>query len=105
MTAAVKDLWSRMRTVVEAMQTRLGVADDGKPLKFHDTLVTNIEELLSRVPQLNLTGDADIEAISAEMRDLVAFEPSTLREDVFVRNQVADRAKAIAARMKCFVGE
>lgn len=102
-TLAIKDLWGRLHTVVSAMSDRLNVADDGKPLKFHDTLVTNIEDLLDRVPQLNLTGDPEIVEITTAMRELVAHEPSTLREDMLVRDEVSKAAAALAKRMAGFV--
>lgn len=102
-TLAIKDLWGRLHTVVSAMSDRLNVADDGKPLKFHDTLVTNIEDLLDRVPRLNLTGDPEITAITTAMRELVAHEPSTLREDMLVRDEVSKAAAALAKRMAGFV--
>lgn len=102
-TQAVKDLWRRLHAVVAAMSERLGVADDGKPLKFHDTLVTNIRELLDRVPQLNLTGDAEITGITTAMRKLVEHEPAMLRADVLVRADVSQAAAALVERMRGFV--
>ena len=104
-TLAIKDLWTRLHTVVTAMQTRLEIGADGKPLKFHDTLVSNIEDLLAKVPQLNLTGDPEITAMTEEMQSLIAFEPATLREDLTARSEVATKARQLAARMACFVGE
>lgn len=103
-TMAIKELWGRLHAVVTAMQTRLDVGTDGKPLKFHDTLVSNIEDLLDKIPQLNLTGDNEITTMTHEMRALVAHQPSTLRDDVQVRNEVAAKARELAKRMACFVG-
>lgn len=103
-TLAIKDLWGRLHTVVSAMQNRLEVGTDGKPLKFHDSLVGNIQDLLDRVPQLNLTGDDEITTMTNDMRALVAFGPATLREDLAVRTEVATKAKELAARMACFMG-
>ena len=102
-TLAIKDLWGRLHAVVTAMQTRLEVGTDGKPLKFHDTLVSNIEDLLSKVPQLNLTDDSEITTMTQEMRELICHTPATLREDLLVRTDVAAKAKALAAKMSCWV--
>ncbi len=104
-TMAIKDLWGRLHTVVTAMQTRLETGTDGKPLKFHDTLVSNIEDLLAKVPQLNLTGDEEITTMTNDMRALVAYKPVTLREDMTVRTDVAAKARELAKRMACFVGD
>ena len=104
-TLAIKDLWTRLHAVVSAMQTRLEMGSDGKPLKFHDSLVGNIQELLDRVPQLNLTGDPEITTMTEQMRELVEFGPATLREDMTVRVDVAAKARELAKRMSCFVGD
>lgn len=102
-TMAIKDLWGRLHAVVTAMQTRLETGTDGKPLKFHDTLVSNIEDLLAKVPQLNLTGDAEITTMTNDMQELIAHKPVTLREDMTVRLDVAAKARELAKRMACFV--
>lgn len=102
-TLAIKDLWGRLHSVVTAMQTRLEVGTDGKPLKFHDTLVSNIEDLLDKVPQLNLTGDPEITTMTEEMRSLVAHQPATLREDMTVRSETARKAAALAKKMAAWV--
>lgn len=102
-TQAVKDLWGRLHLVVQNMSERLQFSDDGKPLKFHDSLVDNMRELLDRVPQLNLTGDPEIKRYSSEMQALLAFGPETLRNDIAVRSEVSAKAAELAKRMKCFV--
>ncbi len=102
-TDALKDLWTRMHTVVSAMSDRLSVPHGEKGGKFRDTLVDNIEELLERVPKLNLTGDPEIEKLSADMQALIC-QPETLRADPVVRAEKAAKAKALAARMSAYVG-
>lgn len=102
-TLAIKDLWGRLHTVVSAMSSRLEIGTDGKPLKFHDTLVSNITDLLDKVPQLNLTGDPDITTMTSLMRKLVDHDPATLREDLTVRTDVAKKARELAKRMQCYV--
>lgn len=103
-TGAIKDLWGRLHGVVSAMSTRLEVGADGKPCKFHDTLVSNIEDLLSKVPQLNLTDDPEITTMTNAMRELIGYSPATLREDMTVRSEISVKAKQLAERMACFVG-
>ena len=103
--AALKDLSGRMYAAVSAMQARLEIAPGEKGAKFHDSLVENIRELIKRIPKLNLTDDKEIIALSAEMEELVAHSPLTLREDPLVRNQTADKARALAARMATYIGE
>jgi hypothetical protein len=89
--------------VVTNMQERLKVGDDGKALKFHDTLVENMRDLLDRVPALNLTGDPEITTMTNAMRELVAYDANTLREDFSVRSEVSAKAALLAKQMACFV--
>lgn len=102
-TSAIKELWGRLHTVVSNMSERLKMGEDGKPLKFHDTLVENMRELLDRVPQLNLTSDPEIKRYSSEMQALLVHGAETLRNDITARSQVSVKASELAKRMACFV--
>jgi hypothetical protein len=102
-TLAIKDLWGRLHGVVSAMSNRLQEGQDGKPLKFHDTLVSNIEDLLNKVPQLNLTDDPEITTMTNAMRELIGYSPATLREDMATRISISGKAKELADRMACFM--
>lgn len=101
-TAATKDLWERMHTVVKAMAERLAVPHGEKGGKFHDSLTQNIEDLLVRVPALNLTGDAAITSLSDDMRKLLCA-PQALRDNPDLRDEKAALAKALASRMAQYV--
>src|ERR1039458_897454 len=50
----MQDLWVRLHKVVAKMAGTLSDPEKG----FHKTLVTNIEDLVEILPQLNITGDA-----------------------------------------------
>jgi hypothetical protein len=104
-TEALRDLWGRMHTVVSAMHERLSIPVGLPGAKFHDTLTGNIEELLERIPKLNLTNDPEITAIADQMRDLVSESPDTLRNAPDVRSETAKRAAALAKRMSQYVGD
>ena len=104
-TLAIRDLWGRLHGVVSAMADRLEYTSEGRLPKFHDTLVSNISDLLDKVPQLNLTDDPEITTMTNAMRELIGYSPATLREDLTARSEVSIKAKALAARMACFVGE
>lgn len=101
---AVKDLWTRMHKVVTNMQERLAVPLDekGKPQKggkFHDTLVTNVAELVELLPRLNLTNDPEIARMATDMGQLVAFPAETLRVSPEARSATQAKAAALAKRM------
>ena len=51
--AAMGDVWTRVASIVEHFSSR--TAPDVK--RFHETTVTNLQELVNLMPSLNLIGD------------------------------------------------
>lgn len=101
---AVKDLWKRMFTVVDNMQSKLTVPHGEKGGTFHDTLVSNVAELVEIMPKLNLTGDPEIAKFGEEMKLLAAHEPQALRTQPDVRTATAKKAAELAKRMSQYIG-
>lgn len=105
---AMKSVWERLRAVVQHMSDRLklyGVGDDGSVKNpFRDTLVTNVRQLLTIVPTLNLTADPDITAFCTEIGEqLTVFTAAELREIEPVRQSTAKHADAILAKMEAYL--
>lgn len=103
LTDAIKDLWARMYKVVGNMQERLAVPVGEKGGKFHDTLVTNVQDLIELLPKLNLTNDPDIARAAQEMSALVQHPAETLRQSEEVRKATCAKAAALAKRMSQYV--
>ena len=103
---ATMDIVKRMRDVVGKMAERLSaykVTKDGVENRFHDTLVSNIGDLITLVPILNITGDPNITKLAMEMTDLIQYHPQQLRDDDVLRKDTAERADAILKAMEDFV--
>lgn len=101
LTAAVKDLWERVREKVSKMQERLS----SKDAVFRNSLVDNMVEMVELLPRLNLTNDPGLEAVRKEIEaKLCSFSPQVLRDDEDVRHQVADDAQAILEKMSGYIG-
>jgi hypothetical protein len=105
---AMSDVWARLRKVVGKMAESLkayGMTTSGKVENaFRDTLVTNITDLLSILPSLNITNDANITAFASEIEaSLTKYSPDQLRESEIVRADVATRADEIFSKMAAFV--
>ncbi len=73
-----------------------------KKPKFHDTLVTNINDLVTLLPQLNITDDPDIIKAVASMKSLVV-DPGNLRQNSAFRSQKAKEAQAILAKFDSYM--
>ncbi len=93
--AAVRDIWNRLMTPVQALSEKLSSKDG----IFRDSLIGNVTEILDLVPQLNLTNSADLQRAADQIKERFAnLDPQTLRSDVNVRKQVAAEAKDLIAK-------
>lgn len=96
---AMQDAWRRVYEVVERAHERLS---DPKAI-FRNSLVENAVELCSLLPQLNVVGDPDLEAMRQRLeRSLAACDPQSLREEPALRSKVADEMSAIMSKMAPF---
>ena len=103
---AVGDLYRRLAEAVERVSERLDEDDDGKPLVFRDTMISNIRNLVDVVPRLNIFGDQRLAHLCEQVKDRIAgVEPDSLRPsgvfDPVVRAQVKRDADAL---MEQFAG-
>jgi hypothetical protein len=97
---ANQDLWNRLRLAVDNMVLRLG---DPKG-RFHDTLVSNLQELVELVPKLNFTGDEALEKVGARCaEELAVHDPQVLRDDAGLRARVAAQAREISSAMDAYM--
>ena len=94
-TNANKDLWDRLSLAVANIRGRLQVPD----AKFHDTLISNLQDLVALIPNLNVTGDANLDAVVKRCEVLTLHSPVTLRNDTATRAEVAQQAKEISEIM------
>jgi hypothetical protein len=86
---ANQDAWTRLHTVLSKLSDRLIVDEDGKKNVFHDTIVTNAEELCDLLKALNVTGDADLERARRRLQDAMqGVTPKELRDELSTRLDV-----------------
>ena len=77
---AVGDLYRRLAEAVERVSERLNEDENGKPLVFRDTMISNIRDLVDVVPRLNIFGDDRLARLCEQVKDRIAgVEPDSLR--------------------------
>jgi hypothetical protein len=97
---AMRDPYQRLFDAVSRMVNRLS---DPKAV-FHDTLVSNVADLVCILPALNITGDAQLEALRLDAGRMIAgLTPQALRDDPVTRANVAQEAAAIERAMAAFM--
>lgn len=98
---AMRDLWSRLHEGVSKLVQRLGDPD----AIFRDTLITNLRDLCSLLPRLNLTNDPELENTRLAVEEkLASCDPQLLRHDAAVRARVAAEAAKIQQTMAAYMG-
>lgn len=97
---AMADVWTRVASMVEHFSAR--TSPDIK--RFHDTTVTNLQELVNLMPSLNLIGDPDLRAMTARLKQsLCLYEPKDLRKNEAMRAAAKAEADQIMEDMKGFM--
>lgn len=67
---------------------------------FHDTLVTNVSDLVNILPDLNLQNDSKLTQITEELKTLIEHSATDLKSDPEKRQNTAAKAKAISNAMQ-----
>lgn len=100
-TGAMREVWQRLHEHVSKMADRLTIPD----AVFRNSLVENVRELCKLLPLLNLTNDAQLAAMGAEVQaKLSVYDPDDLRDNKVTRAKIAQAASDIQRRMAGFMG-
>jgi hypothetical protein len=96
LTRGTEDLWKRLREVVSHMVERLNEPES----RFHGSLVTNIADLVEILPKLNVSGDADLNRFTEQIKQrLCNYSAQELKKNEFLRAVTATDASKIVAEM------
>lgn len=98
--AAQADVWKRLAETVGSFAETMDEPDK----IFRNSKVTNLLELLEKIPGLNVLDNPDIEAIRQELvKKLGSADADEIRKNPDVRAEMAGEAKAIMDRMGGFM--
>ena len=94
---AMHSIWTRLDEMVTNIATTLK-----EPKKiFRDSLINNLKEYVELIPQLNLTGDSELEKIRQEAKSkLTKLMPENLRKHKRDRKQAALNAEEIMKKIQ-----
>lgn len=93
---AMKEAWGRLHSAVVNMATNLSDPDK----IFRDSLVGNLEKIVDILPDLNISDDPDLTAMTNSVKSvLCGYTAKELRKDKELRKHVAEDASSIATRM------
>jgi hypothetical protein len=93
---STQDSWTRLHKVLSNLSERLVIEEDGTKRKFHDTLVSNAEELCELLDALNVTADPDLERARSKLLDaMTGVTPKELRTEDSTRIETKRKVDAI----------
>jgi hypothetical protein len=103
---AMREVWTRLHDVVSrAAGTLAQSRDGGKPAIFRDTLIGNISELCTLLPNLNVMDDPNLEKMRVEIEKLVAgISLEDCRKNSDTRVQASHALDDIASKMSAYMG-
>ena len=86
--AAQHDAWNRLYEALSRIKDRLTLEEDGKRRIFHDTTITNAQELCELLTPLNVTNDPKLEAARRMLEDAIGgVNPQELRKEESMRSE------------------
>lgn len=96
MEAAVSDVWRQIMEPLENMIEKLSDPES----RIFDSIVTNIQDVSSRIPALNIEGDQALSDAKARLDQLVAgLDPEALRKNPSLRTSTAATAATLVAAL------
>ena len=98
---AVKDCWNRLYEVVAKATDKLKQPE----AVFRESLIENINDMVSLLPKLNVTDDADLETMRQKVSEAVAsFTSVEVRKSSTARYDAAKKLDDISSKMAAFMG-
>jgi hypothetical protein len=95
-TAAMNDVWGEVRQAVDHMSDRLNYTEDGDKKKFHNTLVSNMLDVVDKMSAYNLSNDVTMDdarfKLSNALRGVTA---ENLRQDPHLRVETKRRVDEV----------
>ncbi len=97
---AVAGLWEKLSKPLEHFTEKMGDTE----AVFRDTTVSNLRDIVTMLPELNFTGDADLMALGDRIgKHITCYEAKDLRTNLVTRKAVASEAQEILDSMAGFM--
>lgn len=94
--ASMRDVWGRLKDVVEHMSAILTVDEDGKGKRFHESVLNKTVELCDMLKYLNVTGDNELERARAMLEGaLFGVTAEEIRKQPAIKQDVKSRMDEI----------
>jgi hypothetical protein len=100
---ATLDVADRIGTHIKKVLDRMNEYDGKKLGSFNDSLIQNVRDMASMIPEFNLTNDPEVDAVYQKIvRDICTLDPKKLRDSEEMRKEAATSSQEILDRLGNF---
>jgi hypothetical protein len=83
---AMRTPWEKLHEMLAGMSAKLTESDDDTKKRWHDTFVTNAQDMCGMLTHLNITGDPKLEAARRQLEQaIINIDIDDIKEEVGVR--------------------
>jgi len=95
----MREIWGRLHECLLHMSERLADTDEGGRIVFHSTLLSNADELLVLLKNLNVSKDPALEDARASLEAAIkGTDMDDLKESDYTRQAVKEKVDAILGK-------
>lgn len=95
-TNAMQEQWGKLHDILTRMSDKLVEPEDEDKRRWHDTFITNAQEMCQMLTHLNITKDASLEAARRDLeRAIAGVDIDDIKQDIDVRADVKTKLDTI----------
>jgi hypothetical protein len=93
---AMRGSWEKLHTMLTGMSEKLTEVDEDTKKRWHDSFVTNAQDMCRMLTHLNITKDPDLEAARRALeRVMVGADIDTIKDNPMVRESMKTKVDSI----------
>ena len=99
LATAMRKPWEDLHTMLVTMSEKLSSAGDDEKKRWHDTFVTNAQQMCSLLTNLNVTKDPKLEEARRELEQaMLGADIEEIKEDALVRVEMKTKIDSILGK-------
>lgn len=96
---AMREPWERLHKLLQATSEKLTEAEGEEKKRYHETLITNAQELCALLTKLNVTQDPKLEEARRQLElTMLGADIEAVRESPEVRSSIKSKVDAILGK-------
>ena len=98
---AMRTPWEQLHKMLGSMSTKLTEGDDDTKKRWHNTFVTNAQEMCAMLTHLNVAKDPKLEAARRQLEvAMIGADIESIKESAVVREEIKSKVDAILGKFE-----